>query len=317
MPLRRGFVHRRDRIPSAPAPGIAAADPPDAEPRAAKKSMHLVGLGEKLRAARREPAPRARTRDPVEQRRNRELVNLLEQACEKFHGANRAGWNRAAQAASTPPQARKMARRRKELSRRSPAKVPQSFAVSPRGQSRAASAGRDFARLHFRLGGSSRSRSAGPAPRHFSKRREASRAHAPAFPRLGRAQTPQPARDGLPLEIAGAASDCPAPWSRRRGALAAACSGLGVPGEMNLDALRHQPLPATLAAAAQDGATVLGRHPLAEAELLFASALGRLVGAFHDRKVLSKRARRIAAKSGVSTNPAGSFRAIASKEEGI
>ena len=307
MSLLRFFFRLRDGVPSAPAPRIAAADPPGTETRAAEKSMHLDGLRKKLRAARRESAPRARPGDPVQERRDRELVNLLEQPCEKFHGTNRAGWNRDAQAASTLPRARKMERRRKAPSRRSPATAPKSIAASPRGQSRAASAAHDFARPRCRFADSSRSRFAGPAPRHFSKRRAASPDHAPAFPRHGRARTPRPARDGLPLEIAGAASDCPAPWSRRRGALAAACSGLGVPGEVNFDALGHQTLPATLAAAAQDGAAILGRHPLAEAELLFARALGRLVGAFHEWKVLSKRARRIAAKSRVSTSPAGSF----------
>lgn len=63
---------------------------------------------------------------------------------------------------------------------------------------------------------------------------------------------------------------------------------LGVPGEMNLHALRQQPLAATLAAAGKDGAAVLGLHACAEAELLLARPLGRLVSAFHKTLLLRK-----------------------------
>ena len=59
--------------------------------------------------------------------------------------------------------------------------------------------------------------------------------------------------------------------------------GLGVSGEVDFDTFREKPLAAVTAAAAQDGAAGPGLHAGAEAELLFARALGRLVCAFHDQ----------------------------------
>lgn len=50
---------------------------------------------------------------------------------------------------------------------------------------------------------------------------------------------------------------------------------------MDFDTLWQQALAPTLAAAIQDGASVFGLHARAEAELLLASPLGWLVGAFH------------------------------------
>jgi hypothetical protein len=54
----------------------------------------------------------------------------------------------------------------------------------------------------------------------------------------------------------------------------------GVARKRNLNTLRHETLAAFLAAAAEDIATGLAGHTGAEAELLFAGALGWLVGAF-------------------------------------
>lgn len=51
--------------------------------------------------------------------------------------------------------------------------------------------------------------------------------------------------------------------------------------EVDFDTFREKPLAAVTTAAAQDGAAGLGLHAGAEAELLFARALGRLVSAFH------------------------------------
>jgi hypothetical protein len=75
-----------------------------------------------------------------------------------------------------------------------------------------------------------------------------------------------------------------------------------MPRKMDLDALGQKPFPTALAAAGQGGTAIRRRHPLAKSELLFASALGSLVGAFHDWKALSKRARRLAANPPLSTN---------------
>jgi hypothetical protein len=54
---------------------------------------------------------------------------------------------------------------------------------------------------------------------------------------------------------------------------------------MDLNALRKKALAATLATTAQDGATAFGLHAGTEAELAFARALGRLVGALHIVKI--------------------------------
>ncbi len=51
--------------------------------------------------------------------------------------------------------------------------------------------------------------------------------------------------------------------------------------EVDFDTFREKPLAALTAATAQDGAAGLGLHAGAEAELLFARALGGLVCAFH------------------------------------
>jgi hypothetical protein len=61
---------------------------------------------------------------------------------------------------------------------------------------------------------------------------------------------------------------------------------------MNLDPLREQTLASTLTATAQDGATAFGLHAGTEAELAFARALGRLVGALHISKVLKELGRK-------------------------
>ena len=65
--------------------------------------------------------------------------------------------------------------------------------------------------------------------------------------------------------------------------------GLGVACEMELNSLRQETLASMLTTAAQDGATVFGLHAGTEAELLFARALGWLIGALHVVKVLRNR----------------------------
>jgi hypothetical protein len=55
---------------------------------------------------------------------------------------------------------------------------------------------------------------------------------------------------------------------------------------MELNALRQETLATTLATTAQDSATAFGLHAGTEAELAFARALGRLVGALHFVKIL-------------------------------
>jgi len=57
-------------------------------------------------------------------------------------------------------------------------------------------------------------------------------------------------------------------------------------GEVDLDALWQETLAPALTAAVQDGATAFGLHACTEAELAFARALGRLVGALHIGKSL-------------------------------
>jgi len=61
---------------------------------------------------------------------------------------------------------------------------------------------------------------------------------------------------------------------------------VGLALEMDFHALRQQTLASTLAAARENGAAIFGLHPRAEAKLLLASALGGLVGAFHNLKRL-------------------------------
>jgi len=63
-------------------------------------------------------------------------------------------------------------------------------------------------------------------------------------------------------------------------------SGLGVPGVVDFDTLGQQALASALTAACEDGAAALGLHPRAKAKLPLASALARLIGAFHIRKNL-------------------------------
>ena len=55
---------------------------------------------------------------------------------------------------------------------------------------------------------------------------------------------------------------------------------------MELNALRQETLATTLATTAQDSATAFGLHAGTEAELAFARALGRLVGALHVVKIV-------------------------------
>jgi hypothetical protein len=58
---------------------------------------------------------------------------------------------------------------------------------------------------------------------------------------------------------------------------------------MDLDPLREKALAAMTATTAQDGATAFGLHTGTEAELAFARALGRLVGALHIGKSVNNR----------------------------
>ena len=57
---------------------------------------------------------------------------------------------------------------------------------------------------------------------------------------------------------------------------------------MGLNALRQETLATALATTAQNGATAFGLHACTEAELAFARALGRLVGALHVVKILKE-----------------------------
>ncbi len=59
-----------------------------------------------------------------------------------------------------------------------------------------------------------------------------------------------------------------------------------MPGELNLHALRQETFAATLAAAGENGAAILGLHAGAKAKLLLASALRGLIGAFHRTRAL-------------------------------
>ena len=61
-----------------------------------------------------------------------------------------------------------------------------------------------------------------------------------------------------------------------------AVSGLGVPGEMAIHALREETLTSALAATGQSRASSFGRHARAEAVLAFTGAFGSLQGAFHN-----------------------------------
>jgi len=51
--------------------------------------------------------------------------------------------------------------------------------------------------------------------------------------------------------------------------------------EMDFDALWQEALATALPATGEDGTPALGLHASAETELLFARALGCLIGAFH------------------------------------
>ena len=52
--------------------------------------------------------------------------------------------------------------------------------------------------------------------------------------------------------------------------------------EVNLDALWQEALAPALPASGQNGTPALGLHASAKTELLFARALGCLIGAFHN-----------------------------------
>ena len=69
-------------------------------------------------------------------------------------------------------------------------------------------------------------------------------------------------------------------------AVASGALRLGVPGVMNLDALRQEALTTALTAAGENRTTTLGLHTGSETELAFAGPLGRLIGAFHIPKVV-------------------------------
>lgn len=58
--------------------------------------------------------------------------------------------------------------------------------------------------------------------------------------------------------------------------------------EVNLDALWQEALATALTAAGKDGPAFLRLHAFAKAKLLFARALGRLIGAFHRPWFLEK-----------------------------
>jgi len=61
---------------------------------------------------------------------------------------------------------------------------------------------------------------------------------------------------------------------------------------MDLNALRKEAFAALTATTAQNGATAFGLHASTEAELAFARAFGRLIGALHVLKVLNDSGRR-------------------------
>src|SRR6266446_3615749 len=100
MRLRGAAPRRRHGIESGVAPRMAAAEAFHSEPRATKESVHLDRFRKIFRAARREPASPARASHPVEEWRERVLVDSLERSDQKFHRTNHARWNRAAQVAS-------------------------------------------------------------------------------------------------------------------------------------------------------------------------------------------------------------------------
>ena len=58
-------------------------------------------------------------------------------------------------------------------------------------------------------------------------------------------------------------------------------SGLGVPGEVVLNAFRQKPLATALASTRERGATAFSSHAGAKTMLAFASSLGWLVSSFH------------------------------------
>ena len=131
-PLFRA-ANGRHGIEAAIAPGVAAADASDAQPRAPEEAMTFHGLHKIFRATRLETASGARARQPVKEGRNRELINLLKESCEKFHGTNRAGWNRAAQAAPTLPREPGIVPWQMAPSQPPPARAPESTAAWPPG----------------------------------------------------------------------------------------------------------------------------------------------------------------------------------------
>ncbi len=59
-----------------------------------------------------------------------------------------------------------------------------------------------------------------------------------------------------------------------------------LPFKMNLNAFRQQTTATALATAGKNRATIFGLHASAKPKLLFAGALGGLIGAFHNLKGL-------------------------------
>ena len=83
---------------------------------------------------------------------------------------------------------------------------------------------------------------------------------------------------GLPHRACG----CPALFALDQ-SLGGVVVEVGLTLKVKFYALWQQAFTAVLAAPGEDCPSVFGLHPSAETELLFARALGRLVGAFHIR----------------------------------
>lgn len=78
-------VSRRHWIKSSPAPGMATAQPADAEPGPAQDAVRLERREEVSRASRLEPAARSRPVQKRENRRNEKLVTSNKKTREKEH----------------------------------------------------------------------------------------------------------------------------------------------------------------------------------------------------------------------------------------
>jgi len=251
----------------------------DAQPAAAPRSVPFDGLGAITRAARHVAARSARPRDKMKRRAKNHSVNEEQRQQQSFHLGSRVPQNREPLRQAQPflAQFREGRNGRSRLRRdHKPDAVGKQAATGAKDlahtsaqaislHSSADSAGRDNSHAGWRRGVFGR-------PLQHAHTQPAALDHSPLGAHCEKfTGLAQPRGGGKAFQGKRLDHECGEPEELR----------LGVTGEVDFDALREKALATASAAAVEDGAAILGGHPSAEAELLLARALGRLIRAFH------------------------------------